>query len=140
VDLGTLGAQPGSSSVAYAINPRGEVVGRSMTATFEDHAFLWSKGVMTDLGTLGGGGYSTAWAINPAGQAVGESYTASPTRLHAFLWSNGVMSDLGTLGGNSSVALGHALDAQIGPEQRAADVASSHESLVRRDDYANSDI
>ena len=41
--------------LASAINePRGQVVGISNTAAGEGHAFLWQKGVMTDLGTLGG--------------------------------------------------------------------------------------
>src|SRR5262245_45113186 len=48
-DLGTLG---GKGSVACGINSRGQVVGFSSIATGQLHAFLWSHGVMTDLGTL----------------------------------------------------------------------------------------
>ena len=45
-DLGTLG---GNSSVAYGINPAGQVVGASTTATAETHAVLWKTGVDSDL-------------------------------------------------------------------------------------------
>src|SRR5687767_3227617 len=51
VDLGTLG---GSFSEARGINPRGQVVGLSTTAGGQTRAFLWDRGTMTDLGTLGG--------------------------------------------------------------------------------------
>ena len=70
------------------------------------HAFLYSGGVMTDLGTLPGGTYSCATGINNNGQIVGYSNTASGP-IHAFLYSGGKMTDLGTLpGGDNSEATG----------------------------------
>jgi len=84
-DLGTLS---GSSSAKVAdINKSGQIVGTSA-----DHAFLWSNGMMTDLGTLGGT-RSAVHAINDQGVVVGEASTASG-EMHAFVWQNGVMKDL----------------------------------------------
>ena len=80
-DLGTLG---GDYSVAYAINSKGQVAGYSYTLGNSTHAFIWDKGAMTDLGTLGGS--SIAVDLNSFGQAVGYSYTADGSTAHAFLW------------------------------------------------------
>jgi probable HAF family extracellular repeat protein len=95
IDLGTLG---GRESHAYSINNRGQVVGDAINAAGASHAFLWDKGVMTDLGTLTGGGGSAATAINDRGQVVGLS-TIATGEVRAFLWEKGVMTDLGTLTG-----------------------------------------
>ena len=107
-DLGTLPG--GTTSFAFAINNRGQVVGEATTASGATHAFLFDDGVMVDLGTLPGGTFSTAAAINDRGQVVGTSSTANTANLsrdHAFLFENGVMVDLGTLpGGDVSEALG----------------------------------
>ncbi len=105
VDLGTLG---GNLSDAFAVNDRGQVVGMSQTVTQHFHAFLWSDGVMTDLGVLesppNGGESSIAVDVNNRGQVVGSSNVANGTASHAFLWERGVMTDLGTLGGRYSTA------------------------------------
>ncbi len=99
VDLGTLG---GTFSEAYNVNRFGQVVGCSTTASSEvERPFLWSNGVMTDLGVLPGATSSCAVDINDAGQVVG--YGRMPYGgndfygAHAFLWQNGVMIDLGSL-------------------------------------------
>lgn len=108
-DLGTLGGTGGSfgtSSVAYGINDRRQVVGTARPASGPLRPFLWERGVMRDLGTLGGEDEAgEARAIDDSGRVVGSSPTAAgPT--HAFLWQRGTMRDLGTLGGNSSHATG----------------------------------
>ncbi|MBL8248975.1 MAG: hypothetical protein JNK95_11500 [Candidatus Competibacter sp.] len=127
-DLGTLG---GTNSAAVGINASGQIVGwsytvgtppgkKSLTGSSEysiaavgnPHAFLYSGGRMTDLGTLGGTS-SFALGINASGQVVGSSTTAGDSALHAFRYANGVMLDLGTLGGTQSIAFSINASGQI---------------------------
>ncbi len=106
-DVGNLG---GDVSWPRAMNESGQVVGQSITASGEYHAFTWRLGeAIVDLGTLGGT-YSTATAINAGGQVAGEGSTASG-ETHPVRWeTTGTTQDLGTLGGNwgSSVAINDA--------------------------------
>jgi probable HAF family extracellular repeat protein len=100
VSLGALGG--GLTSAAVAVNDRGQVAGWSATspANETEHAFLWERGRMLDLGTLGGQ-HSHATAISERGHVVGDSQTADGS-WHAFIWHRGRMTDLGTLGGSTS--------------------------------------
>ena len=101
-DIGSLGGTV--SGIPEGLNDHGDVVGWSETPTSQvTHAFLYRRGTMTDLGTLGDG-YSLAHDINDKGQVVGEF--AGGALPHGFLYIGGVMRDLGTLGGLSSVANG----------------------------------
>jgi probable HAF family extracellular repeat protein len=110
-DLGTLGGS-GSGSVTgppatfpNRINNSGQIVGYSYTSNEVYHAFLYSGGKMTDLGTLGGNS-SRASGINNNRQIVGISHV-SGSMSHAFLYTilntGGTMTDLqdtvDTLGG-----------------------------------------
>ena len=82
-----LGTLPGGTySIATGINDRGQVVGYSTLPNNNIyHAFLYSGGEMTDIGTLGGT-HSKANGINDSGQIVGYS-TDSAGRQHAFLYN-----------------------------------------------------
>jgi probable HAF family extracellular repeat protein len=119
VDLGTLG---GNESLAATINNRAQVVGAAANTIpdpfpgplgfwgTQTRAFLWEKGVMKDLGDLGGPD-AFAISVNERGQIAGISYTSStPSGVanewcqdippqNPFLWEKGRMIDLGTLGG-----------------------------------------
>jgi probable HAF family extracellular repeat protein len=88
--VGTLGS--GNYSTAAAINNSGQVVGESATASGDIHAYIFSGGTMTDLGTLGGT-YSTATAINNSGQVTGYAYDAGGIS-HAFLYNETTMINL----------------------------------------------
>ena len=81
-------------SSASGINDAGQVVGTSYSSDGRPRAFLWSDGVMIDLGALPGHIQAGANDINDRGQVVGRSVDADWTP-HAFLWSDGVMTDLG---------------------------------------------
>lgn len=99
IDLGVLPG--GTYSIGYGINDNGQVTGVADTAAGEPHAFLWERGAMTDLGSLGGSRILRTF-INKRGQVAGNGYTATG-ETHGFSWSEGTLVDLGTLGGAESV-------------------------------------
>lgn len=94
-DLGTLGGQ---YSEAFGINDLGEVAGITSTSTFRvDHPFLYSHGVMHDLGTLlPDDSYAEAFDVNNLSQVVGRSSGTVPGGL-GFLYEDGAMVALNTL-------------------------------------------
>jgi probable HAF family extracellular repeat protein len=104
-DLGTLDG--GSiSSVAYAINDNGVIVGSSTGPDNLPVAVFWQGGQIHCLGILSAGrcqGYPTypeqsaANGINNVGQAVGFSTSGPNYPLHAVLWTAGGAQDLGIL-------------------------------------------
>jgi probable HAF family extracellular repeat protein len=112
-DPGSLGY---GVSDANAINATGQVTGRSYTGatiTLKTccggcypggphnpckehiyHAFVWSNGTMTDLGTLGSN-FSEGVAINRSGEVVGWAQTKAGSS-DSFLWNGKRMVDLGS--------------------------------------------
>ena len=57
------------------------------------------RGVLTDLGTLGGTFSIPIWLSN-TGEAVGAATTPGDQAIHASLWRNGVIGDLGAVNGD----------------------------------------
>ena len=108
LDLGTLG---GPDSFAGVINENGQIAGFSFTNSIPSPVFgiptadpfLWDRGSMNDLGTLGGT-FGLATALNNRGQVVGFSDVAGDLANHAFIWERNVLTDIGTLGGDNSTA------------------------------------
>jgi len=112
-DLGSLGL---GETVGSAINATGQVTGYSYLSTLVPtpacppvygnnkkncvehpwHAFAYSNGQMTDLGTVGGGNFSAGSAINRSGWVAGGSATKNGGS-DAFLWNGQNMIDLGGL-------------------------------------------
>jgi probable HAF family extracellular repeat protein/autotransporter-associated beta strand protein len=86
----------GPNTTAYGINAAGQVAGSVYTSQGAYHAFLYTGGAITDLGTLGGA-QSSASAVNATGQVVGESQTGAGAT-DAFLYTGGPMQDTGIPG------------------------------------------
>jgi probable HAF family extracellular repeat protein len=83
-DLGTLG---GTFAVGFGINSAGDVVGTSGTASFQQHAFIYSRGMhdLNDLTPTDSSWVLTeARAVNDAGQIVGSGTFGGDQR-RAFL-------------------------------------------------------
>jgi len=84
----------GNPITVYALNDRGEAIGGG---AFPDHpydAYVWKKGVATDLGFLEGDCYSEAFVIGSKGQIAGQSYPCELNSRRPFLWQDGTMFDL----------------------------------------------
>ncbi|HXY58817.1 MAG TPA: hypothetical protein VEH76_09560 [Methylocystis sp.] len=108
ISLGSLG---GTRGKAYGLNDRNEVVGWSFIAgDAASHAYLYSRGAMTDLNpalaaNIAGATGSEAWDINNRGIIAGTVFAAAGN--HAVVYGNGQVFDLGFLsGGNSAQAEG----------------------------------
>jgi probable HAF family extracellular repeat protein len=100
-NLGTLG---GDHSFGHGVDDSARVVGRAVTSSGANRAFLWTPGgtdgvasnpQMKDLGTFTGGTNSEANAINASGQVTG--YAETSNRHHAFRYSGGTKTDIGVL-------------------------------------------
>ncbi len=118
-----------TESLARAINDRGQVVGELFNSSASAlHAFLYSDGSVTELGTLPTGRNSSGYAINSRGQVVGNAdvissidaildpgsgrvYYQTNYAQHAFLYDHGSIMDLnGLISTNSGWELNYAQD------------------------------
>jgi probable HAF family extracellular repeat protein len=106
-DIPTLGGTLVGDEIDFAgyptacVNNRGQVAGESTVSDnpFIIHPYLYDRGILTDLGTLGGSFGLVGW-LNDAGDIVGGSSTANDESFRATLWTKGVIHDLGTLDGD----------------------------------------
>jgi probable HAF family extracellular repeat protein len=98
------------------MNDRGEVVGFGTTVgDVVGHAFLWRRGTMIDLGTIGTDAFSEGLSIDSRGQVVGATFThPGGAELRGFLWEKGgPMVDLNTLlvaGSNTFIVAGEIIN------------------------------
>lgn len=92
-NLGNLG---GADITVTGINNRGQVTGYGLTSQGDSHAFLWSAGMMADLGVYSSNYQSQAAAINNSGQIAGTQSGGSGTQ--ASSWAGGAYSPIGGVG------------------------------------------
>jgi probable HAF family extracellular repeat protein len=114
VELGTLPGNP--YTAPSSINNLGQITGFSANdGDIGNRGFLYSRGTLTDLGTLDPNlitAFSQGNAINDSGEITGSSSVPDPANpqpagfTHAFLYKDGTMRDLGTLDGNYSWGYG----------------------------------
>ena len=102
-NLGNLAGADEWGSDGHGINNAGQVAGTAQVEGLPGaptQPFLYSNGVMQDLGNQGGI-YSNAWAINASGDVVGSvglpANDVFPYIWHAFLYSGGVLQDLSSV-------------------------------------------
>src|SRR5437016_2603382 len=89
-------------TIGNSINTSGQIAGDVIVQginTFAPHAFVFSGGVFTDLGTLPGFNRSSGSAINNGGQVAVTMYNFNRgTNLsRAMLWQKGTFTDVGAL-------------------------------------------
>jgi len=92
-------AGSGLSSVAYAVNSGGMIIGEAYSdtdLTQEEGGLVWQNGQVLNTGAA-----TSLYALNDAGQAIGALQISSTVR-HAYLWQNGKGVDLGVLAANDS--------------------------------------
>ncbi|HEX8711510.1 MAG TPA: hypothetical protein VF730_06530 [Terracidiphilus sp.] len=122
-DLGVFGANPAMPGGPLVVSNSGWISGAAAVGNAE-HAVLYYRGNMIDIGTPGLGGNSMGYGVNEFGVAAGwaESTAAglsttedfcsfqafglssSPTPCVPFVWQNGQMLPLPTLGGVNGLA------------------------------------
>ena len=126
IDIGTFGGPQSRIDYAVPLNNGGMVTGSADTPNLNpyfgndnptffpdpyiEHTFGWKNGVLTDLGSLPGGGISQPNCMNQRGDAAGNASNSVIDPMggwpesRAVLYKNGEIFDLGTLNGGSESA------------------------------------
>jgi probable HAF family extracellular repeat protein len=112
----------------FAIGAGGQAVGMAKVPAGWA-ASIWSGGVVTSYGDLGGG-FSEFTAISSNGMLAGDALAGQGGPSHAILYANGAMQDLGSLNGIDSY--GKAVNASGQVAGQAADAQDNRAFL-----YAN---
>lgn len=103
IDLGTLG---GPTSLALGLNDGGQVVGSSLTADGQSHAFLWQDGAMRDL--------VPDFEASEASRISNSGFIGGVASSHPFaygqgeqllVWKDGVRTSLAVVDGDHSLQL-----------------------------------
>jgi probable HAF family extracellular repeat protein len=117
-DLGVFGANASAPGGPLVVTDSGWISGAAAVGAAE-HAVLYYRGNMIDIGTPGLGGNSMGYGVNELGVTAGEAestaaglatkedfcgfqflgLSSSPTPCVPFIWQNGQMVPLPTLGG-----------------------------------------
>jgi probable HAF family extracellular repeat protein len=95
-EIGNFDDCPDDCVEARSINNQGQVVGDYALSSppYNYHAFLYSSGVVEDLGTLGGA-CSIAYDINDQGQVVGMANSLPYNNMNSFLYDGISMKGIG---------------------------------------------
>jgi probable HAF family extracellular repeat protein len=122
-DLGVFGANASAPGGPLVVTDSGWISGAAAVGTAE-HAVLYHRGKMIDVGTPGLGGNSMGYGVNEWGVTAGEAedtmeglattedfcgfqflgLSSSPTPCVPFVWQDGQMVPLPTLGGVNGAA------------------------------------
>ncbi len=79
-------------AVALGVSDSGHIIGTHYDENGQCHGWIWQKGNVKDIGTLGGS-FCAPYAVNSKGVVVGVSHNADYQN-HAFIWCEGLMTDL----------------------------------------------
>lgn len=69
---------------------KGEVTGGALITNGFTQAFVYSGGIMIDLGTLNGGTFSVGVGINRGGQVAGNAETSDGNGISHAVFCNGL--------------------------------------------------
>ena len=104
-----LGASVSNYNFAMGLNNHGDVVGYSGTSAFDgSRPWVWTGGVLVDLGDPLGGGTASAFDINDSGEIVGTAQVAGTTNFNAVVWRRVLTST-----GSGGTPLAEAVDASV---------------------------